>query len=41
MATQSPNKELLPNPFMTYLDPETGKWSVVKPETKDVEGAVA
>jgi hypothetical protein len=41
MATQSPNKELRPNPFMTYRDPETGKWIVVKPQTKDVEVAVA
>ncbi|WP_255528407.1 MULTISPECIES: hypothetical protein [Planktothrix] len=41
MATQSSNKELRPNPFMAYRDPETGKWIVVKPETRDVEVAAA
>ncbi|VXD22212.1 hypothetical protein PL8927_740017 [Planktothrix serta PCC 8927] len=41
MAAQSSSKELRPNPFIAYRDPETGKWIVVKPQTRDVEVAVA
>lgn len=25
------NSQLQPNPFMTYRDPQTGRWMVVKP----------
>jgi hypothetical protein len=39
MATQSSSKELRPNPFIAYRDPETGKWIVVKSEARDVEVA--
>ncbi|MGL5131507.1 MAG: hypothetical protein ACRC78_03205 [Planktothrix sp.] len=41
MATQSSGKELRPNPFIAYRDPETGKWIVVKSEPRDVEAAAA
>jgi hypothetical protein len=26
-------RQLKPNPFTTYRDPETGKWMVVKPNS--------
>ena len=41
MKTETRYIELRPNPFTTYRDPETGKWIVVKVESKDVEVAVA
>ncbi len=41
MKTETRYTELRPNPFTTYRDPETGKWIVVKVESKDVEVAVA
>lgn len=30
-AAPKSSKELQPNPFMTYRDPQTGRWIVVKP----------
>ena len=41
MATQLSAKELRPNPFIAYRDPQTGKWIVVKPEAKDAEVVAA
>ena len=41
MKTETRYTELRPNPFTTYRDPETGKWIVVKVESKEVEVAVA
>jgi hypothetical protein len=41
MVTQLSTKEMRPNPFNAYRDPQTGKWIVVKPEAKNVKAAVA
>ena len=41
MKTETRYTELRPNPFTTYRDPETGKWIVIKAESKEVEVAVA
>jgi hypothetical protein len=30
-ASTRSNRQLKPNPFTTYRDPETGKWLVIKP----------
>lgn len=40
--TPSVQRKLKPNPFMTYRDPQTGKWMVIKPslppENRDANG---
>ena len=36
---QACNKPLKTNPFTAYRDPETGKWTVVKPEQNKITDA--
>ncbi len=35
---QTNNKNLRPNPFSAYRDPNTGRWVVVKSEATDSKG---
>jgi hypothetical protein len=39
MMIQPCNKPLKSNPFTTYRDPQTGKWTVVKPEQNQVNNS--
>lgn len=35
-AMRSSERPLKPNPFMSYRDPLTGKWLVIKPESPNL-----
>lgn len=41
MTVQKCSKALKENPFITYRDPTTGKWVVVKAEPQKLEPQVA